>query len=119
MAEASNLAGYERAGPLLLDRMTELQLADMLPSTVLERLEQNLIDNTERTRGMIDESVAIQRSFQDADLSYAVLKAFSLYPLETTDESACTTWCVHARFFPLVSALSGYVLRSPRTIPRC
>lgn len=73
--DTSGLALY------FLDRMTELQLSDMLPSAVLERLEQNLIDNTERTRGMIDESVAIQRSFQDADLSYAVLKGFSLYPV--------------------------------------
>lgn len=73
--DTSGLALY------FLDRMIELQLSDMLPSAVLERLQQNLIDNTERTRGMVDESVAIQTGFQDANLSYAVLKGFSLCPV--------------------------------------
>lgn len=63
-----------------LDRATELQCCDALPPAVLERLQQNLVDNTERTRGMVAESVAIQKDFQQADLSYAVLKGFSLCP---------------------------------------
>lgn len=63
-----------------LDRMGELQLCNMLPPSVLARLEQNLRDNVERTRGMIAESVAIQQEFQKACLSYATLKGFSLCP---------------------------------------
>jgi Uncharacterised nucleotidyltransferase len=63
-----------------LDRMMELQLCNMLPSGVLARLQQNLRDNTERTRGMIAESVAIQQKFQEACLTYAVLKGFSFCP---------------------------------------
>jgi hypothetical protein len=63
-----------------LDRMMELQLCNRLPSGVLGRLQQNLRDNIERTRGMIAESVAIQQEFQEARLSYATLKGFSLYP---------------------------------------
>lgn len=63
-----------------LDRMTELQLDSMLPPSVLARLQQNLRDNTERTRGMIAESVAIQQELQQARLSYATLKGFSLGP---------------------------------------
>lgn len=63
-----------------LDRMTELQLCDMLPPSVLARLEQNLRDNVERTRGMMAESVALQQEFQKACLSYATLKGFSLCP---------------------------------------
>ena len=63
-----------------LDRMMELQLSNRLPAKVLARLEQNLQDNQERTRGMIVESVAIQQEFQEADLSYATLKGFSLGP---------------------------------------
>jgi len=63
-----------------LDRMRELQLCNMLPPSVLARLTQNLSDNVERTRGMIDESVAIQQEFQKACLSYATLKGFSLCP---------------------------------------
>jgi hypothetical protein len=61
-----------------LDRMVELQLCSMLPPGVLARLQQNLHDNTERTRGMIAESVAIHQAFQEASLSYATLKGFSL-----------------------------------------
>jgi hypothetical protein len=63
-----------------LDQMVELQMCSMLPAAVLVRLQQNLQDNIERTRGMIAESVAIQEEFQEARLSYATLKGFSLYP---------------------------------------
>ena len=63
-----------------LDRMKELQLSNLLLPSVLARLQQNLRDNIERTRGMIGESVAIQREFQEASLSYATLKGFSLCP---------------------------------------
>jgi len=63
-----------------LDRMMELQLCSMLPPGILARLEGNLLDNTERTRGMIAESVTIQQEFQEASLSYATLKGFSLCP---------------------------------------
>jgi hypothetical protein len=72
--DVSGLAIY------FLDRMVELQLSNRLPAKVLARLEQNLQDNQERTRGMIVESVAIQQEFQDADVSYATLKGFSLSP---------------------------------------
>lgn len=63
-----------------LDRMMELQLGSMLPPRVLARLQENLNDNTQRTRGMIAESVAIQLEFQQACLCYATLKGFSLGP---------------------------------------
>jgi hypothetical protein len=72
--DVSGLALY------FLDRMKELQSSDILPTTVMVRLEQNLQDNQERTRGMIVESVAIQQEFQVASLSYATLKGFSLSP---------------------------------------
>ena len=63
-----------------LDRMMEMQRCDMLPPSVLARLKDNLRDNTERTQGLIAESVAIQTEFQTAHLSYATLKGFSLCP---------------------------------------
>jgi hypothetical protein len=72
--DTSGLALY------FLARTTELGLCEMLPPGVLARLQQNLIDNTERIQGMIDESIAIQRDFQGAHLSYAVMKGFSLCP---------------------------------------
>ena len=72
--DTSGLALY------FLDRVLELQLNDLLPRAVMARLQQNLIDNTERLRGMVDESIEIQREFQSANLSYAILKGFSFWP---------------------------------------
>ena len=63
-----------------LDRLVELDLCHVLPPAVLTRLHLNLIDNTERTRGMISESIAIQKGFQEAGLLYASLKGLSLWP---------------------------------------
>ena len=63
-----------------LDRIVELHLTDWLPPDVLARLKENLRDNTERTHGMIAESIAIQREFQEARLCYANLKGLSLWP---------------------------------------
>jgi hypothetical protein len=63
-----------------LDRMNELQLTHALPLQVLVRLQENLRDNTMRNHNMIAESVSIQREFQEAQVSYAVLKGFSLFP---------------------------------------
>ena len=63
-----------------LDRLIELRLNSMLPSSILARLQQNLCDNRERTQGMIAESISIQEQFQEAGLSHAVLKGFSLCP---------------------------------------
>ncbi len=72
--DTSGLALY------FLDRVLELQLNDLLPRAVMARLQQNLIDNTERLRGMVDESIEIQREFQSSNLSYALLKGFSFWP---------------------------------------
>ncbi len=72
--DTSGLALY------FLDRMTQLALCDMLPPEMLSRLRQNLSDNTVRTYGMMAEQTDIQRGFQSAAISYAVLKGFSLWP---------------------------------------
>jgi hypothetical protein len=62
-----------------LDRIVELKLTEWLPPGVLARLQENLADNTERTLGMIAESIAIQQKFQEARISYANLKGLSLW----------------------------------------
>lgn len=72
--DVSGLALY------FLDRIIELKLTHWLPVLVLARLQQNLVDNAERTQAMIAESIAIQHSFQEARLSYANLKGLSLWP---------------------------------------
>lgn len=73
--DVSGLALY------FLDRLIELERDEVLPAAVRERLQQNLIDNRERTRNMIAESVAVQQEFQDIGLSYSTTKGFSLYPI--------------------------------------
>jgi len=72
--DTSGLALY------FLDRLTTLGLREILPPAVLSRLAQNLVDSRARIDAMIAESNAIQRSFQNIGLSYAVLKGFSLWP---------------------------------------
>jgi len=54
---------------------------DLLPADVLDRLTRNLADNARRIDFMIAESAAIHSAFQEARLSYAVLKGFSLWPV--------------------------------------
>ena len=63
-----------------LDRLSELDLCGLLPAAVLDRLQLNLIDNTQRTQSMVSESVAIQQEFQKAGIVYANLKGLSLCP---------------------------------------
>jgi hypothetical protein len=72
--DVSGLALY------FFDRMRETERLNVLPQFVIERLERNLRDNAERTRGMIAESIAIQRCFRLAGIQYAVLKGISLCP---------------------------------------
>ncbi len=73
--DTSGLALY------FLDRLTQLELCEILPPAVLSRLQENLADNRARTQSMINESSAIQHSFQQAGFSYALLKGFSLWPV--------------------------------------
>jgi hypothetical protein len=72
--DTSGLALY------FLDRLEETGLLNTPPTWVVARLKNNLADNTQRLKEMMAESTAIQRSFQKAGLSYAVLKGFSLWP---------------------------------------
>jgi hypothetical protein len=76
--DTSGLALY------FLDRIDELNLLDIIPTPVLMRLRRNLADNSERMDGMIAESIAIQCSFHEKGISYAVLKGFSLWPISVS-----------------------------------
>jgi len=72
--DTSGLALY------FFDRLRDLDKIDLLPETLRARLEQNLSDNKERTRGMLAEFDAIQQELLRAEITYAVLKGFSLWP---------------------------------------
>jgi hypothetical protein len=72
--DVSGLALY------FVDRMMQIGQASSLPASIASRLERSLEENRQRTQGLIDESVRLQRDFQSAGLSYAVMKGVSLCP---------------------------------------
>jgi hypothetical protein len=72
--DVSGLALY------FLDRMAARHRLHWLPVWVEDRLNENLADNTQRTHAMQDECIAIQHEFQSKQLSYLLLKGFSLAP---------------------------------------
>jgi len=73
--DVSGLALY------FLDRLTQIGRRGSLPDSIVNRLECNLEENRQRTRGLIEESIRLQRDFESADIRYAVMKGISLYPM--------------------------------------
>ena len=72
--DVSGLALY------FFDRLREMGQNTLLPLDVWRRLEGNLADNTVRTQAMIAEAAAIRDAFDEAGLSFALLKGISLTP---------------------------------------
>jgi hypothetical protein len=72
--DTSGLALY------FLDRLYLSRRLDWLPQPVLARLEENLVDNMERSNALFVDCVIIQQQFKQASISYAVLKGISLWP---------------------------------------
>lgn len=79
--DSSGLALY------LLDRLTQLELADCLPEPVVAKLRRNLRDNRARMDALLRETAAISRAFHQKDISFVLLKGFALNP-ESVPDSA-------------------------------
>ncbi|WP_187142993.1 nucleotidyltransferase domain-containing protein [Terriglobus albidus] len=62
------------------DRLTSLQLSDRLPPAIHEELEQAFTDNTLRSRAFLEETLRLNRAFQDEGVLYANLKGITLCP---------------------------------------
>ena len=73
--DTSGLALY------FFDRITDLGRCQMFPSSISARLRQNVQENTARMDSMLAELTAIHQEFETANLSYALLKGFSLWPV--------------------------------------
>jgi hypothetical protein len=73
--DVSGLALY------FLDRLAQTGHRGSLPGSVVNRLERSLEENRQRTRGLIEESIRLQRGFQSAEIPYAVMKGVSLHPV--------------------------------------
>jgi hypothetical protein len=63
-----------------VDHLSQTGRASWLPAPIADGLQRRLEENTERTASMLAESIAIQREFQEAGLSYALLKGMSFWP---------------------------------------
>ncbi len=72
--DASGMALY------FLDKVESLHIESALPAATLARLRGNLADNRERSSTMFAEFASLNQTFQAAELVYANLKGFTLFP---------------------------------------
>lgn len=77
--DTSGLALY------LLDRLTQLRCEWILPSAILERLQQNLRDNRRKNAASRTEAEAINHGLQQAGVLFAHLKGITLTPAAVPD----------------------------------
>jgi Uncharacterised nucleotidyltransferase len=77
--DSSGLALY------FLDRLKSLGIAHVLPPSVLEHLENNQTANKQRMANLFADFVAINHSFQRADIVYFNVKGFTLVPASCPD----------------------------------
>ena len=72
--DASGLALY------FLDQVQTLGIEKVVDPSFIQKLEEKLADNKTRSVVMLEEFVGINRTFQQADISYANVKGFTLFP---------------------------------------
>jgi hypothetical protein len=77
--DASGLTLY------LIDRLSTLGRKDILPSSIRARLQQNLVDNKQRSDALFSEMVAINRDFHQASIVFTNLKGITLSPESVPD----------------------------------
>jgi hypothetical protein len=64
----------------LLDRLATLGVEARLPLSILDRLEVNLAENRKRTDALFHEAVVICQALTKENISFALLKGFTLPP---------------------------------------
>jgi hypothetical protein len=83
----SNYRWLDSSGIALyfLDRLKALDIAHILPVSVLEHLEKNQAANKKRIANLFAEFVAINRKFQLANIIYFNVKGFASVPIACPD----------------------------------
>lgn len=71
----------------LLQKLKDTNATDILPSSILSRLEENLAANRRRVASMACEFDLLNRKLDDAGVRYAAVKGFSLVPHFCPDAS--------------------------------
>jgi hypothetical protein len=74
----------------LFDRLVQLEIENSLPESIRLRLENNLIENRERTAALFQEASAISLAMASKRISFALLKGVTLTPESVPD---CTLRC--------------------------
>jgi len=68
-----------------LDRLKTLDIAHVLPVSILEHLEKNQVANKKRIANLFAEFVAINHKFQRANIVYFNVKGFASVPVSCPD----------------------------------
>jgi hypothetical protein len=71
----------------LLQKLRDTNATDILPRSILSRLEKNLAANQRRVASMAREFAFLNRKLDDAGVRYAAVKGFSLVPQFCPDAS--------------------------------
>jgi hypothetical protein len=62
----------------LLDQIMTLKIESSLPSAILDRLQLNLAQNRQRTRTLLREAIEVAQRFQQAHITFALMKGITL-----------------------------------------
>jgi hypothetical protein len=71
----------------VLDRVKHLGLEDCMPATILDRLENNLRENSDRALSLFSDAIALSLKFEQKNIEFALLKGITLCP-ESVPNSA-------------------------------
>jgi Uncharacterised nucleotidyltransferase len=101
----------------LLQKLKDKNATDVLPASIMFRLEKNLDANRRRVASMAGEFESLNRKFDDAGVSYAAVKGFTLVPQFCPDASlrhqSDFDYLVSIRSLPMVQSVledAGYAL---------
>jgi len=103
--DASGLALY------FLDRLSTLQRQHLLPRSLLQRLQEKLQNNRQRTAALFEEAAAISDAFVRSGLEFALLKGATLVPESTPDSGLRSQWDLDFLIAEEDATTAQYIIR--------